>query len=69
MSDILERVNTTAAAWSEEPRIIMWFLNPQGQLIRHNFYHSNRSDVAIDRAQFYEYELGFATWLEYRPSA
>ena len=55
--------------WSGEPSVIMWFINPEGLLIRHNFYHSTISESAIDRAQFYEYQLGFITWLEYRSLA
>lgn len=55
--------------WSGEPRVIMWFLTPDGVLCRHNFYHVNINPHAVDRAQFYEYVRGFPTWLEYRPIA
>lgn len=52
--------------WSGEAKIIMWFVNSHGDLCRHNFYHrSVNGDGAEARAQFYEYELGCVTWLEY----
>lgn len=52
--------------WSGEARVIMWFINEQGNLNRHNFYHCNFSQQAVDRAEEYEYKKGFITWLEYR---
>jgi hypothetical protein len=49
-----------------EPTIVMWFVNPCGELCRHNFYgHIHAMKESNRISEEYQYVFGYVTWLEY----